>query len=788
MIFAPLLAALVVAVPLDSSLEALGEVALQVGVEVTVDADACPVAGQYRVRIVSDDPDLVPRLQSLTHPVVRRITVEGPSDGAIRVSFELAPEVLWATASVDRAGELSVGFSGVSTEGADPSLTEVLESSVSGRRKSPLSEETGFMPLGEGSPWSFVDFPLHPPVVQAFIPIVDTPQPDAAVPPLVATADLLDALEVREVARVDGAGWWFEAADRFMVVTSELGDDATFEAALALTGEALYLSGGNDEAHVYFERALASFPTSPRRGWYQFGMGLAKQGMGRHEAALEDLEASVEQLPAEDRGLPIAAMVASLASLDRWDAAFELSSSLRRGWPDTYFDPWLEAELAYRAEDPRRTSKLLETMQEFDDPRRPLVLVRLADCAWLNDDSEAFLYWLASARSSGDASAGIMAQLRRLEWQILGGEEVSYPTVIAELRALAAVEPRAGLEVALAEGAYLHADDMLLDACRIDRDTLRNYPDFPAADAVETRMCRAASELMPVARDTDDPLKEAGVFLDYVDGRQARACIDPDLLRRGAEVLESMGLWEQARRASSTLMVHPDLSPVEREDVVLHLGRIYLETGRIPDGLETVGYYRKNLDSRELSAEADLLEGALVLARGGEGDSARALQLATPLVSAGNDPEIRRRAGRLMGRSAVRLKDWEVCITGLKQARETPEPDTHWHNDGVLLGWALGHAGQHAEAATVLEGVDTEELAPASRAPHGYALARSYRELGREDEAEALLNQAATDGAETAWADASRLVLDDVAWDARFEQLLSVPGAPDPTGETPSEP
>ncbi len=788
MIFAPLLAALVVAVPVTSDLEVLGEVALQVGVDVSVDADACPIAGQYRVRIASEDPDLVLRLQRISHPVVRGVTVEALSEGATQASFLLTPDVLWATASVDRTGQLTVGFSGVSAEGAQPTLTEVLEASVSGRRKSPLSEETGFMPLGEGSPWSFVDFPLHPPVVQAFIPIADKPRPDDAVPPLVATADLLDALEVREVAKVDGAGWWFEAADRFMVVSSELGDDATFEAALALTGEALYLSGGNDEAYEYFERVLAAFPDSPRRGWYLFGLGLAKQGMGRHPTALEDLEASVAQLPAEDRGLPIAAMIASLASLDRWDAAFELSTTLRRGWPDTFFDPWLEAELAYRAEDPRRTSELLETMQELDDPRRPLVLVRLADCAWLNDDSDAFLYWLASARSSGHASAAIMSQLRRLEWQILGGEEVSYPTVIAELRALAAVEPRAGLEVALAEGAFLHADDMLLDACRLDRETLRNYPDFPAAGAVETRMCRAASQLMQVAQETEDPLAEAGVFLDYVDGREARACIEPDLLRRGTDVLESLGLWEQARRSLSTLMVHPDLAPVEREAVVLRLGRIYLETGRIPDGLETVDYYRRSLESRDLSDEADLLEAELVLARRGEGAAATALELAVPLASDAGELQLRRRAARLAGRSAIQIKDYKACIAGMSQARETEDHDVDWHHDGVLLGWALVHAGKPAEAAAVLEGVDSEQLAPAARAPRGYALARAYRELDRDDEAEALLEQVTTEGAETAWVDVSSLVLDDVAWDARFEQLLSVPGAPDPTIEEPSEP
>lgn len=788
MTLAPLLAALVVAVPLSSNLEVLGEVALQVGTEVGVDADACPVAGEYRVRITSDDPELAPRLQRLTHPMLRGVTTEVLADGSIQASFQLASEVLLANASVDRAGELTIGFSGVPAEAAQPTLTEVLEVSVAGRSKSPLSEETGFMPLGEGSPWSFVEFPLHPPVVEAFIPVVQTPRPEAVVPPLMATPELLDALEVREVAKVEGGAWWFEAADRFMVVAAELGDDATFEAALALTGEALYLSGGNDEAYVYFERALSAYPESPRRGWYRFGLGLAKQGMGRHSAALEDLEASVAELPPQDRGLPLAAMVASLASMDRWDAAFELASTLRRGWPDTFFDPWLEAELAYRAEDPRRTSKLLETMQELDDPRRPLVLVRLADCAWLNDDTDAFLYWLASARSSGDASAGIMAQLRRLEWQILGGEEVSYPTVIAELRALAAVEPRAGLEVALAEGAFLHADDMLLDACRLDRDTLRNYPEFPASDAVETRMCNAATELMQVARETEDPLAEAGVFLDYVDGRQARACIDPDLLRRGTDVLESLGLWEQARRSLSSLMVHPDLTPVEREAVVLRLGRIYLETERVPDGLETVDYYRKNLESRDLSDEADLLEAELILARRGEGDAARALELGHLVVSNAGDPQLRRRAARLVGRSAVQVKDWKACAAGLRLARETAERDAGWHHDGVLLGWALVHDAGHAEAATVLEGVDPEQLAPAARAPHGYALARAYRQLGRETEAEVMLRQVTTDGAETAWADVSSLVLDDVAWDARFEQLLSVPGTPDPSVVAPSEP
>ena len=788
MISAPLLAALVVAAPLPPGYEDLGEVALQVGAGVEVDADACPVAGEYRVRISSDDPDLVPRLQLLSHAAVRSVSVDAPDGGLIRISFRLDPDVLWADASVDATGELTVGFAGVAGESSQPSLTEVLESSVAGRRKSPLSEETGFLPLGEGSPWSFVSFPLHPPVVQAFIPITDTARPDEAVPPLVATADLFDALEVREVAKVEGASWWFEAADHFMLVASEFSDDATFEAALALTGEALYLSGGNDEAYEYFERVLATFPDSPRAGWYLFGRGLAKQGMGRHTSALEDLEAAVAQLPSEARGMPIAAMVASLASMDRWDAAFALSTALRRGWPDTYFDPWLEAELAYRAEDPQRTSELLKTMQELDDPRRPLVLVRLADCAWLNGDDDAFLYWLASARASGDSSAAIMAQLRRLEWQILGGEEVSYPTVLAELRALAAVEPRAGLEVALAEGAFLHADHMLLDACRLDRATLRNYPDFPAADAVETRMCRAASTLMDVAHEDGDRLAEAGVYMEFVDGREARACIEPELLRRGGAVLASMGLWEQARRSLSTLMVHEDLTPVEREAVVLQLGRIYLETGRIPDGLETIEYYRKSLDSHELADEAELLAGELVLARGGEGDARKALDMAVPLARRPRDAALQRRAARLQGRASVVLRDWKTCAEGYELSRRTEERDADWHYDGLLLGWALVHDGRSADAAIVLEGVDPEQLSEAAQAPYSFALARAYRGLDREAEAEALLHEARAEGGETAWVDLSGLELDDVAWDARFEQLVSVPGAPDPTVGEPSEP
>ncbi len=788
MIAAPLLAAFIVAAPLPPGYEDLGEVALQVGSGVEVDTDACPVAGEYRVRVSSADPDLLPRLQALTHPSVRAVRVNTPSDGITQITFKLNSGVLWADTEVDATGELTVRFAGVASEGATPSLTEVLETSVAGRRKSPLSEETGFMPLGEGSPWSFVSFPLHPPVVEPFIPISETARPADAVPPLVATADLFDALEVRKVAAVEGDSWWFEAADHFMLVASKLSDDATFEAALALTGEALYLSGGNDEAYEYFERVLAAYPDSPRSGWYLFGRGLAKQGMGRHTSALEDLEAAVAGLPSEERGMPIAAMIASLASLDRWDAAFALSTALRSGWPDTYFDPWLEAELAYRAEDPARTSELLETMQELDDPRRPLVLVRLADCAWLNGDDDAFLYWLASARASGDASAGIMAQLRRLEWQILGGEVVSYPTVIAELRSLAAVEPRAGLEVALAEGAFLHRDHMLLDACRLDRETLRNYPDFPAAAAVETRLCNAASMLMEVAHEDGDQLEEAGVFMDFVDGREARACIDPDLLRRGAAVLESLGLWEQARRSLSNLMVHEDLTPVEREGVVLHLGRIYLETGRVPDGLETIDYYRDSLDSHELQDEADLLAAQLVLARGGEGDARKALDMAGPLTDGRKDASVQRRAARLKGRAAVVLRDWKACAEGYEQARRTDERDADWHYDGLLMGWALVHDGRSAEAAAVLEGVDPEELAEPAQAPYGFALARAYRGLDREAEAEALLQSARIQAGETAWVDLSRLELDDVAWDARFEELISVPGAPDPTVTEPSEP
>jgi len=784
----PLLVLLLTAVPSDT--RPLGELVLDLGPGAVVEPDVCPVWGEYRVRITSNDPQIASRIQAVRHPAVRDVAVIGRGEGSVVALFNLQPDVLWVDASQDADGRLTLLLAGNPDDTPTPTLAEVASMAVAGRTKAVSSEEMGFMPLGEGSPWSFVSFPLYPPVVEAFLPVSEsmTGKPaelEIGIPP---TADLLAGLEVRTSAIAEGGAWWFEAADHFVLAASTLADDATHEGALALAGEALYLCGGNDEAFEYFDRAISAFPGSPRTGWYLLGRGLASQGMSRHEAAIRDFEDAAALLPSESRGLPLAALVASLASADRWDAAFELSRTLRRGWPRTHLDPWLEAELAYRAEDPEITRQLLEALQEKDDPRRPLALVRLADCAWLADDSEAFLYWLSSARASGDSTAAVMAQLRRLEWQVLGGEQVSYPTVLAELRSLAAIEPRARLEVALAEGMFLHNDNMLLDACRSDRDTLRSFGSFPAAAQVEARMCGAASELMEVAHIEGDRVFEAGVFLDFIDRRQVPECIDPDLLSRGADVLESLGLWEEARRSLSVLMVHEDLTPPQRERVVLRLGRIYLVSGRLEDGLRSVKYYRDSLSSRTLKLEADLLEAELVLARGGPGDLDGARELADGVLRDSSEPELRRIALRVVGRACIEQETWALASDALAGSRAlAPQDDDDQHRDGLLLGWALVQRGDAEEAVRVLEGIDPQRLAPVTRGAYAYISARALRGSGEDAAAEERLSDRALLDENNPWFDLSGRELGDLAWEHRYQALVSVPGPSGPPAEIPSE-
>ena len=785
---APLLVLLLTSAPAGS--QPLGELVVDIGPGAELEADSCPVWGEYRLEITTTNPQIASSIQAIQHPLVRDVTAIGRDDVGLVALFQLQPSVLWVDASTDATGRLTLTFAGVEEGATRPTLAEVAEVAVSDRRKAESSSDKGFMPLGEGSPWSFVSFPLYPPVVNAFLPVSSslTGSPSDTDPGIVPTADLLDGLEIRTTAIAEGDAWWFEAADRFILVAASLGDDATHEGALALAGESLYLCGGNDEAFEYFDRAIGAFPGSRRVGWYLLGRGLASQGMNRHQSAIRDFEDAAAKLPTEFRGEPLAALVASMASADHWDAAFELSRTLRRGWPRTHIDPWLEAELAYRAEDPEVTRRLLMELQELDDPRRPLALVRLADCAWLADDSEAFLYWLSSARASGSRDASIMAQLRRLEWQVLGGEKVSYPAVLAELRSLAAVEPRARLEVALAEGMFLHNDHMLLDACRMDRDTLRSFGSFPAAAQVEARMCLAASELMEVAHSDGDLVFEAGVFLDFIDRRQVPVCIDPDLLSRGADVLEALGLWEEARRSLGVLMVHPDLTPLQRERVVLRLGSIYLGTGRIEDGLRTVKYYRESLPTEELGAEADLLEAQLILERGGPGEHKKALDLADALLRGGASEELRRSALRVVGRACIELEQWKRAADALAGARAlAPGDDDDVHQDGLLLGWALVRNGKDEEAVRVLQGVDPQRLAPVSRGAYAYIHARALRGSGEADTAEALLADRNLLTGANPWSDLAQRELGDLAWERRYEALVSVPGPSAPAAEAPSE-
>jgi tetratricopeptide (TPR) repeat protein len=790
-----LVIAVLAVTPAATARTALGELEVSLGSGVQVDADLCPLWGSWRVHARYADAQAPARLQALEHDSLRSVHVAGSPDGGLLITFTLTEDVLWAEAEMDAVGILTVRLSGDPDAGTSRTTLESMDTAIEGRSKAVGSLDRGYMPLGEGSPWSFVTFPLVPPIDGPFVPVQGVATAAGAVPGLEPTEGLQRGLAVRSEAAKHGGSWWNAAAEEFMLAVAALGDDPTHEGALSLTGEALYLAGANDEAEYYFERVLSAFPESPRRGLYLLGKGLAQQGMGRHAQALADLELAARALPRSEQGPPLAAVIGSLASMNRWDAAYEMTRTLNRGWPGTAIDPWLEAELSYRAEDAEYTIELLEGLEKMDDSRRPLVLVRLADCAWLTDDATALSFWLASALGSGDPVADVMVRLRKLERRLIDDnfaaeDDLSYPTMIAQLRALAEVEPRAALEVALAEARYLYANEMYLDACRLDRETLRLHPEFPAARAIEARMCGGASVLMAVAHDSDDALREAGLYLEFVDRREAGACMEPGLVGRGVDVLESLGLWDEARRSLSVMMVHKDLDPQLREELVLRLARVYLASDRVADGLRTVDYYRETRASEALEAEAEALELQLILARNGEGDAAEVLERVDPLLSRPLDPALEISVRRTEGRAAIHQHEWAAAADALARARDlTSDDDTL--QDGVLLGWAALRAERSEQSIAVLESLAPERLAPQARAARLYCLTRAYRDVGRTAEAEAMLAEVAGDPGNGAWADLALHESTDLDWERRFEALVSVPGAElgvaTSEDETPSE-
>ncbi len=791
----PVIALLAIAPP-AAARTALGEISVPLGSGAQVEADLCPLWGHWRLQARFADAGAPGRLRAIAHAAVVAMDVSDGADGSLVITLGLAPDVLWADAEVDGVGVLHARFWGADPEQPRPSVFEVVDEAIQERPKAVSSLERGYMPLGEGSPWSFVEFPLKPPLSGPFVPVEGGGASVVRVEGLERTAALLPGMERRVQAVQHGRSWWDETAEAFVMTVAALGDDPTHEGALALAGEALYLAGAHDEAEYYFERVLSAFPASPRRGCYLLGQSLALQGMGRHPQALAGFEQAALALPDGQRGLALAAIVGSLASMDRWDAAHELMTSLHRGWPATELDPWLEAELSYRAEDAAHTIELLEELEKLDDQRRPLVLVRLADCAWLEDDSEALSFWLASALGSGSRIADVMVRLRKLERQLLDEDFAmeedapSYPRTIAELRALAEVEPRAALEVALAEARYLYANEMYLDACRLDRETLRTYPEFPSAREIEARMCEGAGILMAVAHESDDALQEAGLYLDFVDRREAADCMDPDLVGRGVDVLESLGLWEEARRSLSVMMVHRDLEPLAREELVLRLARVYLASERVDDGLRTIEYYRDTRATPALEDEAEVLELQLTLARNADGDAAEVLRRAVALDDRTLEPDLELSLRRTEGRAALYQQRWDRASVALARARALGEGENA-QQDGVLLGWARLRADQPQLCVEVLEAMDPDHLAPPARAARTYTLTRALRAVGRIDEAEALLAQAAADPSIGAWADLARHEATDLDWERRFEALVSVPtvdlGGPAADEDTPSE-
>lgn len=766
-------------------------VVLDLGEDARAVWDPCPVWGELRIQVWRADLDLIRQVETLRHDAVESARAEIRDDGSTVVVLILDDEVARSATSLSRDGRLQVELPRLEGGERIEALGEMLASAVGSTVGHP-AESMGYLPLGEASPWSFVSRPLVPAQNTTFLPTVHLDSEAAADPDsstsLVLTPSLAQGLEARGKANSgEDPAWWDECGARFQLVASRMEDDHTHESTLALAGECLYLAAAYDEASFYFDRAARQFSYTPRAGWHLLGRGMAQQGMGRLDQAIDDLEQAGARLPAETRGNALAALATTFASMERMREANATVEILRRGWPDTPFDPWLEAELAYRAAEPKQAAKLLVRLIDQDRERQHLVLVRLVDCAMMRDDEADVRYWLGELKADATGRADLMERLRRLEWDLLtGGGELEFPDAIAHLRAVSQVDPTTSLEIALAEAAFLHHNGMLLDGCRLDKETLRFHGDFMGRLQVESRMCSAAAELMEMAREQDNRVLAAGMYLEFVDRRDAATCTDPDLLWEVAADLQSLQLAEEARRALTSMLADERITPARREEVLLHLADLYLGLDRIDAGLETIEYYRKTATSSDRALDADVLEARLLLDAGrlDEAGQRVASVLKHKTLPAGAEA----RAERIAGQVALRQERWADAAGALGRARAAGTDAAA--EDQLLEGWALYRAGSIAQADDLLASMDLDLLTPASREAALFLRAKVMREQGQLDEAHALLADPALVGERAFWSGLASEEAAEMLWYRRMGKLIGVPSAfdGDATGaSTPSE-
>ena len=780
------LAILLIATPAQAR---RGALVLELGEDARAEWDPCPLWGEFRIQVWRPAADLADQVEKLDHPAVQAVQLEEREDGSLVLVLRLDADVAGTEIQLDHTGRMTVEPRVDSEAGHLPGLTERLAEILGPPSRHP-GETLGYLPLGAASPWSFVSQPLVPAAEHAFLVVAhagpDGGSASSGAVVFVPTPTLVAAMEARDKA-TGGAdpAWWGEAAGRFQLVASTLEDDLTHEAALALGGEAFYMAGAFDESMVYFDRAAQSFSYPPRYGWHLLGRGMAHQGMGRHELALDDLERAGAALPAEYRGRALVALATTLAAVERMREGNALAAAARRGWPDTPLDRWLEAEMAYRADDPKRAAQLLVRLLDADPRRQHLVLVRLVDCAMMRDDEADVGYWLGELKAEASNRASMVERLRRLEWELLTAPTtLDFPDAIAQLRVLAEADPSAALEVALAEAAFLHHDGMLLDGCRLDHQTLQFHGDFMGRLQVEARMCESAAELIEMAREEDNTVLAAGLYLEYVDRRRAAACSEPELVWDAADDLRELNLADEARRALTSMLSDERVDGDLRVSVLVELADLYREADRTDEGLKTLAYLREAGTSDVTALKADVLEAELLL---GAGRIDEAAEKTAELSAEGAAQALAARVDRVVGHVALRQGEWAVAADALTRSRRTARGQVAIE-DKMLEAWALYRDSRHDAAEGLLSTLDLEACTSSTREAAIFLRAKVLRARGRGAEAEALLAGEEFAEAPAFWNGLASEESAELLWYRRMDALIGVPTAfdGDATG-SPSE-
>ena len=765
------LAVLVLATPAQAR---RGPLVLELGADARAEWDPCPLWGEQRIQVWRADIDRARQVENLEHRAIASAYLEPREDASVVVVLRLADPIADTEIDLDHEGRLSLTARERAEDERQPALTEYV-ARILGEAADHPGEQLGYLPLGAASPWSFVSQPLVPDVTHAFLALAEGEVDPQVSTILVPTPSLDAGLEARTKAS-GGAdpAWWVEAAGRFQLVASTLEDDLTHEGALALGGEAFYMSGAFDESMIFFDRAARSFSYTPRAGWYLMGRGMAHQGMGRYETALDDLEQAGAALPTEHRGRVLVALATTLAAMERMREGNALAAAARRGWPDVPIDRWLEAEMAYRADEPRRAARLLVRLLDADPARQHLVLVRLVDCAMMRDDEADVGYWLGELKAEATNRALLVERLRRLEWELLNASPaLDFPDAIAQLRALAEADPSVALEIALAEAAFLHHNGMLLDGCRLDHETLRFHGGFMGRLQVEERMCESAAQLIEMARDEDNTVLAAGLYLEYVDRRQAPACSEPELVWAASRDLRELNLDDESRRALTAMLSDERVVGERRIAVLLELADLYRAANRTDEGLRTLTYLREAGTSEVESFHADVLEAELLLGAGRIDEAAAR----TAGLEADRMPsQLGARADRVAGHVALRQGEWGAAADSLTRARRRVDGQVAV-GDQVLEAWALYRDGRVDPADALLSTLDLESCSATAREGATFLRAKVLRARGHAEEAEALLAEYEFSETPAFWSGLASEESADLVWYRRMDALIGVPSA-----------